>query len=55
MFDELYINDYCNFNTFRMIFPIKKNTKNCANLNLIVGKNGSGKSSLLDALFEIGE
>lgn len=55
MFDELYINDYCNFNTFRMIFPIKKNTHSCANLNLIVGKNGSGKSSLLDALFEIGE
>lgn len=54
MFDELYINDYCNFNTFRMIFP-KKKTKDCANLNLIVGKNGSGKSSLLDALFEIGE
>lgn len=54
MFDELYINDYCNFNTFRMIFPEKK-TKDCANLNLIVGKNGSGKSSLLDALFEIGE
>lgn len=54
MFDELYINDYCNFNTFRMVFPEKK-TKDCANLNLIVGKNGSGKSSLLDALFEIGE
>ena len=54
MFDELYINDYCNFNPFRMVFPDKK-TKDCANLNLIVGKNGSGKSSLLDALFEIGE
>lgn len=54
MFDELYINDYCNFNTFRMVFPDKK-TKDYANLNLIVGKNGSGKSSLLDALFEIGE
>lgn len=55
MFDELYINDYCNFNTFRMVFPEKKTTTECANLNLIVGKNGSGKSSLLDALFEIGE
>lgn len=54
MFNELYINDYCNFNTFRMIFPDKK-IQDCANLNLIVGKNGSGKSSLLDALFEIGE
>ena len=54
MFDELYINDYCNFNTFRMVFPDKK-TKDCANLNLIVGKNGSGKSSLLDALFELGQ
>ena len=55
MFNELYINDYCNFNTFKMIFPTKKKTNDCANLNLIVGKNGSGKSSLLDALFEIGE
>lgn len=55
MFDELYINDYCNFNTFKMVFPREKTTPGCVNLNLIVGKNGSGKSSLLDALFEIGE
>lgn len=53
MFDELYINDYCSFNTFKMNFAEKEN--NNVNLNLLVGKNGSGKSCLLDALFELGQ
>lgn len=53
MFDELYIDDYCNFNTFKINFAKKENEK--INLNLLVGKNGSGKSCLLDALFELGQ
>ena len=55
MFDELYINDYCNFNTFKMIFSDKESQQNKVNLNLLVGKNGSGKSSLLDALYELAQ
>ena len=35
MFNELYINDYCNFNTFKMIFPTKKKTDDCANEDLL--------------------
>lgn len=50
MFDELIINDYANFKNFSIYF---KNNK--SNLNILIGRNGSGKSSLLDAIFKIGE
>lgn len=56
MFSYIQIKNFCNFIDFEMEFenPIEKLDKNKPNLNVLIGKNGSGKSCLLDALFEIG-
>lgn len=54
MFSKIYIDDYCNFNDFTIDFSNDKNNNNI-NLSILVGKNGSGKSTFLDALFEIGK
>lgn len=49
MFTSIYINDYCNFRKFRLDIPEKQESD--LNLNILIGKNGSGKSCLLDALY----
>lgn len=54
MFSRIYIDDYCNFNDFTIDFLNDKKNSG-PNLNILVGKNGSGKSTFLDALFEIGK
>jgi energy-coupling factor transporter ATP-binding protein EcfA2 len=48
---EIYINDFANFNKFKIHLDNYNSDK--LSLNLLVGKNGSGKSSFLDALFQI--
>ncbi len=53
MFSRIFIDDFCNFNKFTLDFPTKED-KN-PNLNILIGKNGSGKSCFLDALFNIAE
>lgn len=55
VFSYIQIKDFCNFINFEMEFekPIKESDKNKPNLNVLIGKNGSGKSCFLDALFEI--
>lgn len=51
----LFIKSFRNFNNFKMIFPEKQNNEGeNLNLNILIGRNGSGKSNLLDALFDIG-
>lgn len=51
----LFIKSFRNFNNFKMIFPEKQNNEGeKLNLNILIGRNGSGKSNLLDALFDIG-
>ncbi len=51
----LFIKSFRNFNNFKMIFPDKQNNEGeKLNLNILIGRNGSGKSNLLDALFNIG-
>lgn len=51
----LFIKSFRNFNNFKMIFPEKQNNEGeKLNLNILIGRNGSGKSNLLDALFNIG-
>lgn len=50
-----FIESFRNFNDFKMIFPEKKQKKDeKLNLNILIGRNGSGKSNLLDALYSIG-
>lgn len=50
----LFIQSFRNFSDFKMTFPDKASNKNeKLNLNILVGRNGSGKSNLIDALFEI--
>lgn len=50
----LFIKSFRNFNNFKMIFPEKQNNEGeKLNLNILIGRNGSGKSNLLDALFDI--
>jgi len=41
MFSEIFIDDYCNFNRFKIDFPNYKNVQK-PNLNILVGRNGSG-------------
>ena len=55
MFSYLKISDYCNFDNFEIYFDKEKSKENELNLNILIGRNGSGKSSFLDALFQIGE
>ena len=51
----LFLKSFRNFNNFKMIFPEKQNNEGeKLNLNILIGRNGSGKSNLLDALFDIG-
>ena len=51
----LFIKSFRNFNNFKMIFPEKQNNEGeNLNLNILIGRNGSGKSNLLDAIFDIG-
>ena len=51
----LFIKSFRNFNNFKMIFPEKQNNEGeNLNLDILIGRNGSGKSNLLDALFDIG-
>ena len=51
----LFIKSFRNFNNFKMIFPDKQNNDGeRLNLNILIGRNGAGKSNLLDALFNIG-
>lgn len=51
----LFIESFRNFNDFKMIFPPKYNKGGeNLNLNIIIGRNGAGKSNLLDALYNIG-
>lgn len=51
----LFLKSFRNFNNFKMIFPEKQNNEGeKLNLNILIGRNGSGKSNLLDALFAIG-
>lgn len=51
----LFIESFRNFIDFKMVFP-PKDTKDDENLNLniLIGRNGAGKSNLLDALYNIG-
>jgi len=46
----LFIQSFRNFSDFKMTFPKKDEI---LNLNVLIGRNGSGKSNLLDALFNI--
>ena len=51
----LFLKSFRNFNNFKMIFPEKQNNEGeKLNLNILIGRNGSGKSNLLDAIFDIG-
>lgn len=53
-FSYIQIQDFCNLINFEMNFKKLEEQDSPINLNVLVGKNGSGKSCLLDALFEIG-
>ena len=53
MFTSVFIDDYCNFRCFKLNIPEKK--EGSLNLNILIGKNGSGKSCFLDALYCIAE
>ncbi len=51
----LFLKSFRNFNNFKMIFPEKQNNEGeKLNLNILIGRNGSGKSNFLDAIFDIG-
>lgn len=51
----LFIKSFRNFNNFKMLFPEKQLSEGeKLNLNILIGRNGSGKSNLIDALFNIG-
>ena len=50
MLNKIEIENYKAFNHFKMIL----HPKDGLNINLLIGRNGSGKSSFLDALTEIG-
>ena len=49
MFTSVFIDDYCNFRSFKLDIPAKN--EDSLNLNILIGKNGSGKSCFLDALY----
>lgn len=50
---EIFIKSFKCLNCFSLDLNLKKeNTSNC-NINLLIGKNGAGKSTFMDALFEI--
>lgn len=50
---EIFIKSFKCLNCFSLDLNIKdNNTLNC-NINLLIGRNGAGKSTFLDALFEI--
>ncbi len=51
MIRNIYINDFANFQQFKIEFTCYKQNK--LSLSLLVGRNGSGKSSFLDAMFQI--
>ena len=51
MIRNIYINDFANFQQFKIEFSNYK--QNELTLSLLVGRNGSGKSSFLDAMFQI--
>ena len=47
----LFIESFRNLTDFKMIFPEKQlNKDESLNLNILIGRNGSGKSNILDAL-----
>ena len=50
-FSEIFIQSFRSLKSFNLCF--NKKQKSTLNLNLLVGKNGAGKSTFLDALFEI--
>ena len=51
----LFIESFRNLTDFKMIFPEKQlNKDESLNLNILIGRNGSGKSNILDALYCIG-
>jgi predicted ATPase len=49
--ESMKIEDYCNFNHFKINFENSRDGN--LNLNLLVGRNGSGKSTFLDCLYDI--
>ena len=50
---EIFIKNFKCLSCFSLDLNVKdNNTSNC-NINLLIGKNGAGKSTFLDALFEI--
>lgn len=52
----IFIHSFRNFSDFKMTFPERERDEDeKINLNILVGRNGSGKSNLLDALYKIGE
>lgn len=52
-FRSLHIKDYQNLQNFTMRF--NNSSERGLNINVLVGRNGSGKSNVIDALFEIGK
>lgn len=51
----LFIESFRNLTDFKMIFPEKQlNKDESLNLNILIGRNGSGKSNILDSLYCIG-
>lgn len=55
MLSYIKVQDFCNLKEFEIEFLQNESDKTCnqPSLNILVGKNGSGKSCFLDALFEI--
>ncbi len=54
MFSYISIEDFCNLKNLEIDFDYNDTPDKNININILVGRNGSGKSCLLDALFEIG-
>ena len=50
---EIFIKSFKCLNCFSLDLNTKEETASKCNINLIIGKNGAGKSTFLDALYEI--